>query len=51
MLNTISALKILLIDENIETTLKSAITMRWSLLQNILPNDMEGQDCAIQNRT
>lgn len=47
MLNSISVLKIL-IDE---TTLKSAISMRWSLPLNILTNDMEGQDYAIQNRT
>lgn len=46
-----TAKKILLIDENTETTLKSAISMRWSLLLNFLPDDMEGQDYMIHKRT
>lgn len=43
--------KILLIDENSESTVKAAISMRWSLLLNCLPDDTEGQDKVIQKRT
>lgn len=43
--------KILLIDENTETTLKSAISMRWSLLLNFLPDHIDGQDYVIHKRT
>lgn len=43
--------QILLRDENTETTPKSAISTRWSLLLNFLPSDIEGQDCVIHKRT
>lgn len=43
--------KILITDENTETSLKSAISRRWSLLLNFLPDDMEGQDYVIHKRT
>lgn len=43
-----SAKKILLIDED---ALKSAISMRWSLLLTFLSDDIEGQDSAIHKRT